>query len=97
MKYRRLFLALITATLLPSVVSAQIATVEFGDGAKLVSRSFKEESTARAFEISADYPELQKFDQAYGAKTESLLSSCFPIVVIEHTTKPFTTLNGLID
>jgi len=34
---------------------------------------------------------------AYGAKTESLLSSCFPIVVIEHTTKPFTTLNGLID
>ena len=34
---------------------------------------------------------------AYGAKIESLLSSCFPIVEIEHTTKPFTTLNGLID
>jgi hypothetical protein len=30
-------------------------------------------------------------------KTESLLSGRFTIVEIEHTTKPFTTLNGLID
>jgi len=30
-------------------------------------------------------------------KTESLLSSCFTIVVIEHTTKSFTAMNWIID
>ena len=40
---------------------------------------------------------LYAFTNPFGAKIESLLSSCFTIVEIEHTTKPFTTLNGLID
>ena len=30
-------------------------------------------------------------------KTESLLSSCFTIVVIEHTTKSFMAMNWIID
>jgi len=32
-------------------------------------------------------------DTPYGAKTASLLSSCFPIIEIEHTPEPLATLN----
>jgi hypothetical protein len=32
-----------------------------------------------------------------GAKTGSLLSSCFPIVEIEHAPEPFAALNRAID
>ncbi|MEZ5428091.1 MAG: DUF3298 and DUF4163 domain-containing protein [Pyrinomonadaceae bacterium] len=75
MKKRKLILTVIALMTLAVCASAQTETVEFGDGAELVLKSFKEKNKERLYDISADYPELQNFNPAIAGRFNQLIKA----------------------